>query len=127
MIRYGCGDGDGYGSDYGGGCGYGDGYGSGYGSENCYGFENGYGYGDRDGNSRSYDLGDGNDNFERIEPIEDRPSCILTPWPYIRVGCKIHTVSYWRKHWREIARKNYSGVSSDYAEEVLSKAEKALR
>ena len=98
ISGFGDGDGQGYGGGYGYGYGDGDGYGDGYG----YGYGNGTGYG-----YRSYGMVIGSVGKHEVRH--------LSPWPYVRVGCKVHHVDTWRDKWLEIA---------EYEEEVeVSQAE----
>ena len=96
---YGDGDGDGYGYGDGDGYGYGDGDGSGYGSGSGYG----YGYGVTLGTVGNYDI---------LHPA---------PWPYLAIGCEVHSVEHWREHWRELAAKHGIDVSQAAVDDVLAK------
>jgi len=119
---YGHGGGVGYG--YGGG--FGDGYGAGYGFGGGYGgFGVGYGYGDGVGLGLGYCYGDGVGvgvggivigRLGKFEVVH------FSPWPYVRVGCELHSIAYWRANWREIARVHRVVVDIDF-EALLDSAE----
>jgi hypothetical protein len=103
--RDGYGDGYGYGYGYGSGDGYGYGYGSGYG----YGYGSGSGYG------------------EPIGRAGDHVVAVLAPWPYVRVGCEIHSLEYWKDHWREIAAKHGLNVTEGEVAIELAVAARLLK
>ena len=100
------GSGEGYGS----GAGYGDGYGYGFGG---VGDGSGAGFGDGVGD------GVGGIVIGRVGKYE---VVHLAPWLYLRVRCELHSISYWRDNWREIARGHAVFVDCDF-DALLDSAE----
>jgi len=111
---YGYGDKDGYGNGAGNGAGYGYGdedgcgNGSGAGSGYGYGFGDGYGYGNVDGSGI------------KIGRVNVYDVYSLHPWPYLRIGCEIHTVVFWSENWMYIAKKYGVKISKDEVSKILA-------
>jgi len=139
LTYYGNGDGTGHGSGYGSGSGFGFGSGSGFGFGSGAGFgfgrESGAGVGHGFGSGAGiefgqgfgsgYGLGTGHgisiglvDNFI--------PVVVLAPWSYIRVGCEIHRLAWWREHWREVAAEHEVTIEESEVAALLDKATEIL-
>lgn len=94
MSRAGCSDGLGLSDGSGNGSGLGLGYGFGFGDGEGYGHGFGYGGGD------SYGSG-------QVIGAVGKHSVICYPaWGYLRVGCQVHTLSWWRDNWTECAAEH---------------------
>jgi hypothetical protein len=104
----------------------GDGYGASYGAGYVLGYGNGYG----DGFGYSYSEGDGDGLFNGhgnegrgrvIGSVGKHEVRHLSPWPYVRVGCKVHHVDTWRDKWLEIAEEHGVEASKDDVDALLKK------
>ena len=83
----------------------------------------GYGSGDGSGSGSGYGYGDGT----IVSCIGDREVRLVLPWGLVIVGCQIHNVEYWRKHWRGIADENSVTVSASEADAILDKCSSMLK
>jgi hypothetical protein len=117
------GDGSGYGSGY--GDGDGSGYGSGYGSGDGYGDGDGSGYGSGYGSGDGYGDGSGDGYGQRLDTVGSHEVVLLSPWPYVRVGCELHSIETWREQWRAVAREHILSISEDEAAKLLDLAGQA--
>jgi len=91
--------------------GYGHGHGEGYGfpADVSFRFGSGHGYGDgNDGYGKGSHSGSGDAGI-RIADIGRFAVVHCAPWPYVRIGCELHSIAYWRANWREIAMKQCWG------------------
>jgi hypothetical protein len=91
---------------------------------NKQGFDYGYGDGDGDGYGDGFagfagGLGFGGIVIGRAGEFD---VVHLAPWPYVRVGCELHSISYWRANWTEIAQRNGVEVDCDF-DAILDRAE----
>jgi len=119
------GSGEGYGS----GAGYGDGYGYGFGGVGDGsgegfgdgGYGGGFGFGDGGGSGFGVGVGVGVGGIV-IGRVGKFEVVHFSPWPYVRVGCELHSIAYWRANWREIASDNDVVVDIDF-EALLDLAE----
>lgn len=111
------GDGEGYG--YGAGAGYGEGYGSGAGAGAGNGEGYGYAYADGDGYGYSSGSGYGAGDGTEIGMVAEHTVASLAPWHYLRIGCQIHSVEWWRQNWRRVAHENNVSVSESQVEDIL--------
>ena len=111
--------------DHGDGHGGGDGYGGGFrgGGYGFGGFGFGFGVGDGFGGGFGVGFGFGGGyggivigRVGRVEVVH------FAPWPYVRVGCELHSIAYWRENWMEIAQRNRVVVDCDF-EALLDSAE----
>jgi len=104
------------------GSGNGYGYGSGYDSGSGYGYGCGYGYGSGSGEGSGYGYGydSGCSGWgDTVGQIDGYDVIHLTPWPYVKVWCQVHSVEHWHKHWRKIARENSVAIDEQQAEKLL--------
>jgi len=122
MIWSGDGSGDGYGSGSGYGHGYGDGYGHGYGSGDGDGYGHGYGYGHGDWDGDGYGHGNESGDGVKIGKIVNFDIIYLFPFPYLKIGCEIHSVDYWRQNWKSLAKNEGLKISDiiDSVDKILS-------
>ena len=118
-FGFGYGDGFGDGSGSGSGSGYGDGSGYGSGSGDGYGSGSGYGFGYGDGSG--YGFGDG--YGEKIDTIGDWDVRVYSPWPYLSIGCEVHSLEHWSKHWRESAAQHDVTITEHDAVALLARAD----
>ena len=57
-----------------------------------------------------------------IGGIEEYEVRHLSPWPYVRVGCKVHHVDTWRDKWMEIAVDDDIDITQEEVDALLKKA-----
>ena len=82
-------------------------YGYGYG----YGYGNGYGYGDGYGSVV-------------IGSVGDHEAISTHPFGIVVVGCQMHTIAWWRKHLRAVARAEGIYIDDETVNDLLDKAER---
>jgi len=51
---------------------------------------------------------------------------VFAPWPYVRVGCEIHQIAWWREHWREVAGEHDVDIEESKVAALLDRATKIL-
>ncbi len=90
-------------SGYGYGYGYGSGYGSGDGDGSGYG--SGYGYG------------------QKLARVGEHEVEVIREFGVVKVGCQVHTISEWRRRWKQIASDHEVNVTQAEVDGLLSLAE----
>ena len=137
---YGHGDSDehGYGSGFGDESGFGHGYGHGSGNGHRSGYGDGYwdgsgsgiGGGDGDwagyGSGHPHGYGFGNAGGDVLCRVQNRTVILLSPWPYLRVGCTTLHIDEWLLQWRKLAQESRVDVDEKRALEILADARAAL-
>jgi len=103
-------------SDPGEGFGEGSGYGYGFGFSEGSGY--GFGFGSGEGSGEG--SGSGCEGWgDTVGEIDEYNVIHLTPWPYVKVGCQVHSIKHWRKHWRKIAKENNVAIDEQQVEKLL--------
>ena len=98
----------------GGGYGDGDGYGGGYGD----GSGDGSGYGDGSGDGEPVIVG--------FVAVVDGKDVNVFLGGYLRVGCQIHTIEWWRENWQATAETEDVEVDEQEAMAIIAKAERII-
>jgi len=111
--------GSGFGDGYGGGGGYGDGDGDGGGGGLGDGsggdFGSGGGSGDGSGDGGIYETGGGHGDVGIVIGRVGRFEVVhFAPWPYVAVGCALHSIAHWRANWMKIASDHDVEVDIDF-------------
>ena len=87
-------------------------YGSGDGDGFGYGF--GYGFG---GHSRGFGSGDGFGDLPQVGEVSGY--AVHASLGVVAVGCKAHSVDWWRENWRDVAAKEDEDVDPDEVAALL--------
>jgi hypothetical protein len=122
LITYGHGYGDGYG--YGSGSGSGDGSGSGsgsgygYGSGSGSGDGSGSGSGSGDGSGYGYGYGYGYGFGYVMGIVNDYEIIKCDPFPYLKIGCEIHTIDWWLSNWEATSKQHEITVDHATVEKI---------